>query len=164
MVKLAFPVFSLLQRQKEEIIQLIENDSTWKYRSGKGSGPYFFLSYRNASEPDNFFHASGTEIWWLFCDILIKYCKAKQIAMPWSGRNECRKFIAGKLKPLIIHCAIPFSILPVDNYYIFCMLRAFFLFIDPDDDSANLFEGYSLDLCGSSLDPKYIQQIEEINK
>jgi hypothetical protein len=82
--------------------------------------------------------------------------------LPWSDRNECRKLIAEKLRPLIIHCAIPFSILPVDNYYIFCMLRGYFLFIDLDDDSANLFEGYSIDLCGSSLDPKYILKIEEI--
>ena len=66
MVNFAFPSFSLPQKQKEEIVQLIENDSTWKYRRGKGVAPYFFLSYGNASKPNNFFHASGTEIWWLF--------------------------------------------------------------------------------------------------
>jgi len=164
MLKLAFPTVSLPDGQKQELIQLIGNASLWKYRSGKGAGPYFFLSYKNAQMSDNFFHASGTEIWWLFVDILLSYCQNRKIAFPCSDRNECRKIIAGELRPLILHCAIPFSTLPTDDYYIFCMLRAYFLFIDPEDDSDNLFEGYSIDLCGNSLDPKYIVKIEEINE
>src|SRR5574340_478090 len=120
MLNFAFPSFLLSQGQKEEIIHLINNDSTWKYRRSKGSGPYFFLSYHNASKRDNSFHASGTEIWWLFCDILIKYCQDRLIVLPWSDRNECRELIAEKLRPFIIHCAIPFAILPAENYYIFC--------------------------------------------
>lgn len=163
-LELVFSTFSLHVGQKQELIQIIKNDSRWKYRSGKGAGPYFFLSYKNAQMPGNFFHASGTEILWLFVDILLQYCQNKKIAFPCSDRNECRKIIAGELRPLIIHCAIPFSNLPAGNYYIFCMLRAFFLFIDPEDDSDNLFEGYSIDLCGNSLDPRYILKIEEINE
>ena len=58
-----------------------------------------------------------------FLDVLIKYCQDRKIALPWSDRNEFRKLIAEKLRPLIIHCAIPFSILPVGNYYIFLVLK-----------------------------------------
>ena len=42
------------------------------------------------------------------------------------------------------------------------MLKAYFLYIDPEDESDNPFEGSSIDLCGSPLDPKYILQIEEV--
>ena len=43
----------------------------------------------------------------------------------------------------------------------FCILKAFFNFIDPDDDSNNLFEGYSIDLKGNKLDTEHIVRIEE---
>jgi hypothetical protein len=79
LLKLAFPTFLLPDRQKQELIQIIKDDSIWKYRAGTGAGPYFFLSCRSARNPDNSFYASGTEIWWLFVDILIKYCHDKQI-------------------------------------------------------------------------------------
>jgi hypothetical protein len=164
-VDLAFQPFIFSNEHKRELFEIIKNNSSWKYRSGKTPGPYFFLSYKDAKSTNNYFHKYGTELWWPFVDIMLRYCQNKKdIAFPCSDRNKCREIIAGKLSPLIIHCAIPFSILPSHNYYIFCMLKAYFLFVDPEDDSDNLFEGYSIDLCGKTLDPKYIFKIEEINE
>ena len=64
--------------------------------------------------------------------------------------------------PLIIHCAIPFEILPNKNYYTFCILRAYFNFLDPEDDTEDFFEAYSIDLNGNALDPQYIVRIEAV--
>ena len=64
--------------------------------------------------------------------------------------------------PLIIHCEIPFSILPNKKYNIFCTLKAYLNFLDPEDGAEDLFEGAPIDLNGNPLKPKYIVRIEEI--
>ena len=65
--------------------------------------------------------------------------------------------------PLLIHCAIPYSIIPdPEGYLAFCILSAYFNFIDPTDESNLSFEGYSIDLKGTILDPCHIVRIEEI--
>lgn len=132
----------------DEIIKPSQNQKrpdapeTWSYRSMRGSGPYFFLSYKSAKNPDNHFF------------------RGPEILLAVNGHqptNNSKKSI-----PLIIHCEIPFSILPKKNYYTFCALRAYFNFLDPEDDTQDLFEGYSIDLNGSALDPQYIVRIEGI--
>lgn len=133
----------------EEIIKFPKNQKTEKadrmleYRLTRGPGPYFFLSYTNAKDPNNYFCQKGSEI-----------------LMACNGQQQSD--ISSESIPLIIHCAIPFSILPDHTYYMFCILRAYFIFIDPEDDSENLFEGYSIDLKGKPLGPQYIVKIEEL--
>ena len=133
----------------EKTIKLSKNqqksqaEEAWEYRSKRGSGPYFFLSYKSAKDPDNHFHQYGPEI-----------------LLAVDGHqpsNNPKKSI-----PLIIHCAIPFSVIPNKKFCIFCILKAYFLFLDPEDDPENLFEGSPIDLNGSALDPKHIVRIEEI--
>lgn len=127
----------LSQKQKRP-----ETDKLWNYRSKRGSGPYFFLSYKSAKNPDNHFF-NGPEI-----------LLAVNGHQPTSNSE--------KSIPFIIHCTIPFSILSNKNYYTFCILRAYFNFLDPEDNTEDFFEGYSIDLNGSALDPQYIVRIEEI--
>ncbi|MFC1867189.1 hypothetical protein ACFL0H_03540 [Thermodesulfobacteriota bacterium] len=67
-----------------------------------------------------------------------------------------------KSVPLIIHCAIPYSILSEKDYFAFCVLIAYFNSLDPEDDLNNLFDGYSIDLKGKGLDPRHIVKIEQI--
>lgn len=114
----------------------------WEYRSQR-PGPYFLLSYAYAKNPNNHFCKSGPEI--------LLGCPGYQVDVN-----------PDKSIPLVIHCAIPYSILPDKDYYTFCILRAYFNSIDPEDDSNNLFEGYSIDLKGNALDPQYIVRVEEI--
>ncbi|MBW1682574.1 MAG: hypothetical protein JRJ83_14285 [Deltaproteobacteria bacterium] len=114
----------------------------WFYRSTRGSGPYFFLSYKSARNPDNHFF------------------KGPEILLAVNGNQPNNKL--GKSIPLILHCEIPFSILPNKNYYTFCTLRAYFNYLDPEDDQEDLFEGFSIDLNGNALYPRYIVRIEEI--
>ena len=120
-----------------------EAEEAWEYRSTRGSGPYFLLSYKSAKDPENHFHQYGPEI------LLAVHGH--------QPTNNPKKSI-----PLIIHCSIPFAIVPNKKFYTFCILKAYFLFLDPEDDSENLFEDSSIDLNGSPLVPKYIVRIEEI--
>ncbi len=132
----------------EEIIKLSQNqkrpdaEEIWSYRSMRGPGPYFFLSYNSAKNPDNHFF------------------RGPEILLALNGHQPTSNL--EKSIPLIIHCKIPFLILPKKNYYTYCILKAYFNFLDPEDDTENLFEGDSIDLNGNSLDPQYIVRIEEI--
>jgi len=118
---------------------------TWGYRSTSGVGPYFFLSYKAAKNPDNHFYLSGPEI-----------LLAVDGHQPTNNPAESI--------PLIIHCAILFSIIPNKKFCTFCIVKAHLIFLDPDpeDDSENLFEGSSIDLHGCALDPQHIVKIEKI--
>jgi hypothetical protein len=127
----------------EDRNQSMKAKGMWEYRSQRGPGPYFLLSYADAKNPSNHFCNSGPEI--------LLACAGYQVDV-----DPVRSI------PLIIHCAIPYSILPDKDYYAFCILIACFNSIDPEDDSNNLFEGYSIDLKGNALDPQYIVKIEEI--
>lgn len=121
----------------EETIKLQKDQKTpeaeqlQRYRTTAGSGPYFFLSYQNAKYPDNHYCQHGPEI--------LLGCNGQQ-------QNN----ISSESIPLIIHCAIPFFILPDPKYYVFCILRAYFIYIDSEDDSGNLFKDYSIDLKGNT--------------
>lgn len=116
-----------------------------KYRLERGPGPYFFLSYKAAKDPNNTFCKQGAEI-------LLGY--------PNRSTDQINK----ESVPLIIHCAIPYWLLPDKDksYYVFCILKAYFNFIEPEDIKNNLFEGYSVDLRGIALDPRYIIEVEEL--
>ncbi len=63
-----------------------------------------------------------------------------------------------------LHCEIPFSILPkIDiDRYVFFMIKAYFDFIDPIENLSGISVEYSIDLKGTSLDPQYITNVEEI--
>lgn len=133
-----------------ETIRIFENRNLsmgakgmWEHRSQRSPGPYFLLSYKDAKNPNNYFCISGPEILLACAGYQVDADPAKSI-------------------PLVIHCAIPYSILPDKDYYAFCILRAYFNSIDPEDDSNNLFEGYSIDLKGNALDPQYIVRVEEM--
>ncbi len=121
----------------------VEAKEMWEYRSQKTPGPYFLLSYRFAKNPVNHFCSNGPEILLACTGYQVNADKAQSV-------------------PLIIHCAIPYSILPDKDYYAFCILLSYFNFLDPEDDPTNLFEGYSIDLKGNTLDPQYVVKIEEI--
>lgn len=133
----------------EETIKFPKNQKTaeaadlQRYRTTTGPGPYFFLSYKSAKTPNNHFCQHGPEV--------LLGCNGQQLDN-----------ISSESVPLIIHCAIPFTVLPDLNYYIFCILRAYFNFIDSEDDSTNLFDGWSIDLKGKNLKPKHIIKIEEL--
>ena len=120
-----------------------EAEEAWRYRSTKGAGPYFFLSYKSAKNPDNHFHQYGPEI-----------------LLAVDGHQPTNK--PAESIPLIIYCAIPFSIIPNKKFCTFCILKAHFNFLDPEDDSDNLFEAFSINLNGSALDPQHIVKIENI--
>jgi hypothetical protein len=133
----------------EETIKLSEDKgeaqgkSMWVCRSQTSPGPWFLLSYECAKSPENHFCLKGPEI--LFA------CTGYQVGVDTV-----------KSIPLIIHCAIPYSALSEKDYFAFCVLRAYFNFRDPEDGLNNLFDGYSIDLKGKALDPRYIVRIEEI--
>jgi len=117
-------------------------ENLWDYRSKRGSGPYFFLSYKSARNPNNHFF------------------KGPEILLAVNGHQPSSN--SEKSSPFIIHCAIPFSILPDKKYYTFCILRAYFNFLDPEDEIESFFEAYSIDLKGNTLDPQHIVKIEYI--
>ena len=133
----------------DETIKIFEDKNKveairmWEYRKQRSPGPFLLLSYRDARNPNNHFLTKGPEI--------LLACTGYQVNADTS-----------KSVPLIIHCAIPYSILPDKDYYVYCVLKAYFNFLDPEDDSNNLFEGYSIDLKGNGLDPRYVARIEEI--
>lgn len=124
----------------EETIRLSKDKSQtlWEYRFQRSPGPWFLLSYRYAKN-------SG------FC------IKGPEILLARNGYHI--GVDPAKSVPLIIHCVIPYSILSGKDYLAFCILRAYFNFLDPDDDLT--FDGYSLDLNGKSLAPQYIVRTEE---
>jgi hypothetical protein len=155
-----FQMPSITERQIDEIVQSITEDSLWKYRSGIGVGPYLFLSYTDSKKPDNDFNNNGSEITWLFIDYFLKYCRLHSIDPGFPDRFTFREAISQKLIPFIIHCEIPFSMICHKDYLTFCILRAFFNFIDPEDIS--IFEGCSIDMRGKTLEPKYIVLIEQL--
>lgn len=127
-------------------VQSVEAKRMWEYRTQEDPGPCFLLSYKFAKSPSNGF-CNGPEI--------LECCTGYQNNADPAG-----------LIPSIIHCAIPYSVLPGSgkNYYAFSILLAYFNFIDPDDDSDNLFEGATIDLKGNKLEPEHIVQIEEHDK
>lgn len=114
----------------------------WNYRSTIGAGPYFCLSYKSAKDPNN------------------HYFNGPEILLAVNGHQPTMN--SEKSIPLIIHCEIPFSILHNKKYFIFCTLKAYLNFLDPEDGTEDLFEGASIDLNGNHLEPKYIVRIEEI--
>jgi hypothetical protein len=124
----------------------IDAKETWERRLTNSPGPFFCLSYEEAKKPDNYFCRSGAEI-----------LSRVDGLQPTNNPAES--------VPLIIHCAIPFSIIPNKEFCTFCIVRAYLFFLDPDpeDGSENLFEGYSIDLCGVSLKPQHILRIEKIS-
>jgi hypothetical protein len=130
-------------RLSEDTNQTPQAKSMWEYRSQRSPGPWFLLSYKCAKSPDNHFSLRGPEI--------LLACTGHHIDVD-----------PAKSVPLIVHCAIPYSILSEKDYFALCILRAYFNFLDPEDDLTNLFEGYSIDLKGKGLDPQYIVRIEEI--
>jgi hypothetical protein len=153
---------SLTMKELTKLTENIAKDRMWKYRSGEGTGPYFFISYKEAKSPNNDFHKSGSEIWWLCIDHLLRYCHENNIDTACSDRIVLRRIISDRLLPFIIHCEIPYSMIPFKDNCAFYMLRAFFAFIDPQDDFEDFFSGNSIDLKGQTLEPKYISQIEEV--
>lgn len=158
----AFPSIDLSDEQHDEVCAAICQSDSWRYRSQQGVGPYFLLSYKNAKDPEtNFFLKRGSEIRMFFIEHMLDYLRANRIAFDCRTRDECNHIILGNATPLIIHCAIPCDILPDDKYYIYCILKAYFNFIDPEDDE-NLFDGYSIDLKGRRLEPIHIVRVEEM--
>lgn len=132
---------STIQFPEKQDSSIVEN--TLEYRLNKGPGPYFCLSYDSAKNPNNHYCNFGAEI-----------------LLGSSGKQENND--TSQSKPLIIHCSIPFSLLPDHEYYIFCILRAYFSFIDPSGETENLFYDYAIDLKNQVLPSKYILKIEEI--
>jgi hypothetical protein len=130
-------------RLSEDSPQTPLSKTMWEYRSQRSPGPWFLMSYKDAKNPNNYFCLKGPEI-----------------LLAHSGHHV--GVDPAKSVPLIIHCAIPYSILSEKDYFAFCILRAYFNYLDPEDDSINLFEGYSIDLRGQVLDPRYIVRIEEV--
>jgi hypothetical protein len=122
--------------------QAMRGKSMWEYRSQRSPGPCFLLSYKCAKRPENPFCLEGPEI--------LLGCAGEHIGVD-----------PAKSTPLIIHCAIPYSLLSEKDYFAFCVLCAYFNFLDPDDDPSGLFDGYSIDLRGKTLDSRHIVRIEE---
>lgn len=123
--------------------QTAQGKSMWEYRSQRSPGPWFLLSYKCAKDPKNHFCLKGPEI--------LLACAGHHVDVDPT-----------KSIPLIIHCAIPYLALSEKDYFAFCVLRAYFNFLDPEDDLNNLFDGYSIDLRGKGLDPRHIVSIEQI--
>jgi hypothetical protein len=123
------------------------------------------MSYKEAKIPDNDYHQNGPETWWLFIDHLLEYCREKQIHIPCSDKATLRGMISKALTPFIIHCRIPYSIIPSKDWCTFNILRALFTFIDPDDDpddDPKEISNRAIDLNGQSLEPKYFNRIEAL--
>lgn len=157
---IALSAFPLSYEDKKNFIMRFTKSDTWLSRvTVTGVGPYFFLSYQEASNKDNHFLRNGSEICWAFVDSLIQYCRERNITLPTTNRNEWRKIISQKMSPLIIRCSIPYSFLLDDPYYSFCMFKSYFNYIDPEDD---FFESGAIDLKGNKLDPQYIVDIERL--
>ena len=117
-------------------------EEKWNSRSELRPGPNFYLSYKSAKNPNN------------------HYFNGPEILLAANGHQPTSN--PEKSIPLIIHCEIPFSILPNKKYNIFCTLKVYLNFLDPEDSTEDLFEGTAIDLNGNPLKPKYIVRIEEI--
>ena len=128
----------------EEKDQTEQEKSMREYRFQRSPGPFFLLSYKCAKSPENHFCLKGPEI--------LLGCVGHHVNVDPT-----------KSVPLIIHCAIPYLLLSEKEYFAFCVLRAYFNFLDPEDDLDDLFDGYSIDLKGRVLDPRYIVRIEEVS-
>jgi len=135
------PLSEEIIRLSEDQAQTIKGKSMWEYRLQKSPGPFFLLSYKCARSPEKHSFFRGPEI--LFT------CTGHHIDV-----NPVRSV------PLIIHCAIPYPLLSERDYLAFCVLRAYFNFLDPEDRMD--FDGYSIDLKGKRLDPQHIVRIEGI--
>ena len=120
----------------------IKDNMILTYRFTKATGPFFYISYRAAKKSGKHYLKSGAEIF-----------NVKEGSLLNNVPEESL--------PLIIHCDLPFSILPSQKLYAYYALRAFFEIIDPDGEPIG-FEGASIDLKGRALDPKYIVKIEEV--
>jgi hypothetical protein len=123
--------------------QTAQGNDMWERRSQRSPGPWFLLSYKCAKKPDNHFCNKGPEI--------LLSCVGHHVDVN-----------VGQSIPLIIHCAIPYSLLSEYDYFAFCLFNAYFNVIDSDADLDNLFDGYSIDLRGNVLEPAHIVKIEEI--
>ena len=123
--------------------QTAQEVSMWEYRSQRSPGPWFLLSYKCSKRPENHFCLKGPEI--------LLGCVGHQVDVDPATSV-----------PLIIHCAIPYPLLSEKDYFAFCVLSAYFNFLDPEDDLDNRFDGYSIDLKGKVIDPRHIVRIEEI--
>ena len=123
--------------------QNVEAEEMWEYRSKKDLGPCFLLSYKFAKRQNNSFCIHGPEI--------LLACVGQQTNVDST-----------KSIPLIIHCEIPYSILHEKHYFVFCILRAYFNIIDLEPEENLNFDGYSIDLKGTILDPQYIVKVEEL--
>jgi hypothetical protein len=130
-------------RLSEDKGQTALGKNMWEYRTQRSPGPCFLLSYKCAKSPENHFCLKGPEI--------LLACAGHHVDVD-----------PAKSVPLIIHCAIPYSALSEKDYFAFCVLRAYFNFLDPEDDLNNLFDGYSIDLKGKGLDPRHIVRVEKI--
>tara|TARA_B100000315_G_C14536071_1_gene568500 strand:- start:212 stop:925 length:714 start_codon:yes stop_codon:yes gene_type:complete len=119
-------------------LQTYDNKSMWDYRTKCKPGPFLFLSYKEAKNPNNHFCLNGPEI--------LLACSGHQV-----NSNPSNSI------PLIIHCTIPYSILPEKSVYTFHILRAYFNFLDPEDDSTDIVKGDAIDMKGQPIDPKYIR-------
>jgi hypothetical protein len=155
---------SLTSTAIAELTRSIVRDDKWKHRLSR-PGPCFLMSYKEAKIPDNDYHRNGSEIWLLFADYLLRYCREKTIRIPYYNIAALRGIISEALTPFIIHCAIPYSMIPSKDYCTFNILRAFFTFIDPDDDlddDPKEISGKAIDLNGKILEPKYFIRIETL--
>ncbi len=130
-------------RLSEDSSQTVQGRRMWEYRFHQSPGPWFLLSYKCAKKPENHFFLKGPEI--------LLGCVGEHVGVEPADSV-----------PLIIHCAIPYSLLSEKDYFAFCVLRAYFDFLDPEDDMSDPFDGYSIDLRGKVLDPRHIIRIEEI--
>ncbi len=127
----------------QEKHQTEQGKRLWEYRYQRSPGPWFLLSYKSAKSPENHFCLKGPEILLGCVGFHVDVDPAKSV-------------------PLVIHCTIPYSFLSEKDYFAFCVLRAYFNFLDPEDDVNNLFDGYSIDLKGKILAPLHIVRIEDI--
>jgi hypothetical protein len=119
-----------------------EAEEMWNIRSKKSPGPCFFMSYKSAKNPDNHFF------------------KGPEILSGVDGYQPTSN--SEKSIPLIIHCAFPFLIIPDKKFCTFCILRAYFEYLDPEEGTDDFSEGWTIDLKGNALDPQNIVRIEEI--
>jgi len=163
-INTVLPLPSLTSTAIMEMTRSVVRDDKWKHRLNN-PGPYFLMSYKEAKISYNDYHQNGPEIWWLFIDHFLKYCSENEIRMPFSDRAALRDIISKALTPFIIHCRIPYSMIPAKDWCTFNILRALFTFIDheydPDDDPKEI-SNKAIDLNGQTLEPKYFNRIEAL--
>lgn len=157
----AFPSFQPAPNDKISILcELMKEELSAVRLKQQHSGPYFFLSRNRAKEHDNDYLENGPEVWWSCIDAILRYCNANGIQLPCTNRSIWRKIIATNLRPFIIHCGIPFSMLSNPGYLTHVILTSFFNYIDPDPDSPEFCNDFCVCLDGKVLDPKHIIRID----